>query len=361
MTHCSTADTPAGPALHPGSAWILQQTVGQGSGNGQFNTPSQVAVDASGNVYVADSANNRMQRFTAAGVYAASIGGLTGIRGVAVDSGGNVYVTSGGGVLKKYNAGLVLQWTATAFGAELVHLATDGSFVWATTASHTIAKYSTSDGSLIATLAGAGTGNGQFATPFGIARDGSHLYVVDQGNSRVQKLQPNQSYAAQVGAAGSGNGQFASLRGIAVDASGNVWACDEDNERVQKFSAALAYSAQFGASGSGNGQFASNNGPYDLAVAPDGTLWVVDRGNNRVQQFDASGTYLAKIDSIGSSTAYAFAAKFGADGAGNGQFNAPWQCALDTLGNLYVADANNNRVQKFDASGAFVCARRLRR
>lgn len=339
----------------PTLTWTLQQTVGnQGAGSGQFNTPDQVAIDASGNVFVADSANNRVQKFTAAGVHSANIGSLIGCRGVAVDSSGNIYASLTGGTIKKYSSALVLQWTSTAFGADFVHLATDGTVVWATTASHTIRVYACSDGTFITTYGASGSGNGQFNDPIGIAHDGANLYVVDRDNSRVQKLTPGYAYAAKVGASGSGNGQFAQARGMAVDSTGRVLVCDEDNERIQRFTNALVFDSVLvaGGAGSGDGQFASNNGPYDIAMNADDSFWVADKGNARIQKFTAAGAYSAQVGVLG--TTWALQGTFGSTGTGNDNFDTPNQVAVDSSGNVYIADRENDRLIKRNSSGAYV-------
>src|SRR5207247_8204409 len=68
--------------------------------------------------------------------------------------------------------------------------------------------------------------------------------------------------------------------------------------------------------------------------------YVTDEINNRVQKFDSRGNFLAK---------------WGKEGNGPGQFNAPWGIAVDALGNVYVTDAGNHRLQKFTSNGAFIC------
>jgi DNA-binding beta-propeller fold protein YncE len=95
---------------------------------------------------------------------------------------------------------------------------------------------------------------------------------------------------------------------------------------------------EFGSFGGGLGQF---NAPYGVAIDPSTHNIVVgDRGSNRLQIFDATGAYLSQ---------------FGTLGAGNGQFNAPGGLAIDpTTHNIVVADINNNRVQIFDSTGAFL-------
>ena len=72
-----------------------------------------------------------------------------------------------------------------------------------------------------------------------------------------------------------------------------------------------------------------------------GNIYVTDEGNNRIQKFDSRGSFLTK---------------WGREGSGPGQFKAPWGVACDALGNVYVVDQGNHRIQKFDANGAFLCA-----
>jgi tripartite motif-containing protein 71 len=78
---------------------------------------------------------------------------------------------------------------------------------------------------------------------------------------------------------------------------------------------------------------------YDVAAGPGGVSYVTDSALNRVQKFDANGAFLGK---------------WGSKGTGNGQFDAANSVAVDSSGSVYVADYNNNRIQKFDASGTFV-------
>ena len=85
-------------------------------------------------------------------------------------------------------------------------------------------------------------------------------------------------------------------------------------------------------------QFGSS-GPYGITVNPPGDVYVVDAFNNRVQKFDSSGNYLSQ---------------FGSSGSGDGQFNGPYGVAIDSGGNIYVTDLSNNRVQKFDSSGNYL-------
>jgi len=121
------------------------------------------------------------------------------------------------------------------------------------------------------------------------------IYITDYNNHRVQIFDASGTYTRTIGTgvAGSENDQFYNPTGVAVDSSGNVYVADSNNRRIQVFDASGTYSRTIGAGyGSGNSQFI---GPYDVVVDANGTVYVADTGNstsnNRIQVFDASGAY----------------------------------------------------------------------
>lgn len=221
-----------------------------GEGGGEFDRPRALAVGPLGNVYVVDRSNHRVQKFGPGGNYLAEWGGLGSLpgqfnlpQGIAVDSAGDVYISDGG--------------------------------------NQRIQKF-TSTGTYLLQWGAAGTSNGQFLAPRGIAADGAgHVYVVDRQNHVVQKFTSDGRFVTSWGALGSGQGRLNAPRGIAVDASGDVLVVDTGNHRVQKFTAEGGFVDDFGVFGIGPAQF---NQPYDIAIAGDGTVYISDRENHRVQR-----------------------------------------------------------------------------
>ena len=172
----------------------------QGSGPGQFYNPWGVAVDSSGNVYVADYGNDRVEKFTSSGTFVTqwgSVGSGPGQFvvpvGVAVDSSGNVYV--------------------------------------ADTGNNRVQKF-TGSGSFITQC-----GLHLFNYPVGVAIDSAgNVYVVDSGNNRVVEFTGDGKYITQLG-----NSTIPS--GVAVDSSGGIYVTDSGNNRVQKFGTFATISA----------------------------------------------------------------------------------------------------------------------
>ncbi len=270
-----------------------------GGGDGQFNYPKDIATDSAGNLYVADTANGRIQKFSSNGTFLMQWGdwgngnGEFGyIEGIAADSAGNVYVSD--------------------------------------TDYHRIQKFD-SNGTYLAKWGTFGSGDGQFNYPYGITVDSvGNVYVVDSSNQRIQKFSSTGTYLSQFGGVeGSGDGQFFYPNGIAIDQSGNFYVADVGNRRIQKFDSNGTYLAKWGTQGSGNGQF---QGPTDVATDPAGNVYVADTNNHRIQKFSNTGAYLTQ---------------WGTRGSGNGEFDYPEGVTTDFAGNLYIVDNGNERIQKF--------------
>jgi sugar lactone lactonase YvrE len=325
----------------------------RGTGNGQFNYPNGIDVDSAGNVYVADTLNHRIQKFTNAGGFITIWG--TGNCGcgnsqfcapqdVASDKSGNIYVVDSDNIycsphVRKFNnsGSFITKWGSNGTGngqfeGDINGVAVDSSGNVYVTDSHNnrVQKF-TNSGSFITKWGSNGTGNGQFEGDInGVAVDSSgNVYVTDSHNNRVQKFTNSGSFITKWGSWGTGNGQFSVPFGIAADIFGNVYVSDLNNHRIQKFSSAGSFITKWGACCSPDGFFYY---PAGVAVDSSGNVYVADIMNNRIQKFDSSGNFLTKWGSFGTE---------------NGEFQYPDGVAVDSSGYVYVADSGNDRIQKF--------------
>jgi hypothetical protein len=217
----------------------------------------------------------------------------------------------------------------------------------------------------VTTLAGSGntgstngTGVGaSFHFPVGAAVDAlGDVYVADNGNNSIRMVTSAGAVTTVAGsgakgwADGTGTGaSFSAPWGVALDSSRNLYVADKDNNRIRKVTSAgvvttLAGSATKGAT-DGTGTAASFNNPTGVAVDTAGNVYVTDYGNNEIRKITSAGvvTTWAGNAILSGST----------DGTGTAaSFYGPSGIAMDSSGNLYVADANNNRIRKITPSGA---------
>ncbi len=337
---CNGKQGPAGPPGSPvtvvyvsGTPSYLTQWGQYGNyssaptiGAGYFYSPYGVAVDALGYVYVADTNNHRIQKFTSSGVPvtmwgqygdysstpASGAGYFNYPYGVAVDTLGNVYVAdTNNHRIQIFNPN----------GAPIAMWGQYGNYSSAPT-----------------------IGAGYFNYPSVVAVDASgNVYVADTNNDRIQKFNSSGVPVTMWGQYGdysstpaSGAGYFHFPQGVAVDASGNVYVADTNNDRIQKFNSNGVPVTMWGQFGNYQSNPASGAGyfyyPYELAVDASGNVYVADAGNYRIQKFNSSGTFVTM---------------WGVFGATSGKFNVPNGVAVDASGYIYVADTNNYRIQVF--------------
>jgi len=165
---------------------------GHGRGKGQFDNPRALAIDSAGNIYVADTGNGRVQKFSPNGTFVTRIGPFDAPNGIAIDRAGNICVTEVG-------------------------------------SKHRVQKLGP-DGTFIAVWAPALYGPGKIA----IGPDDS-IYVVDSGRNRMVKFSPDGQVLASWGSEGSGDGQFRGVSSVAVDPTNKVYIADPVNSRIQVF------------------------------------------------------------------------------------------------------------------------------
>lgn len=317
-----------------------------------FLLPLDVAVDSSGNVYVADAGNNRIQKFTSSGNYVTQWGSrgdgdgqFGNLEGIAVDSSGNVYVSeSANSRIQKFTSSgvFITKWGSEGSGdgqfSQPAGIGVDGTGnVYVADSNNARIQVFTSSGVFVTKWGSPGSGDGQFASPrtVAIGPEGS-IYVSDQGNHCIQKFDANGMFLGKWGSEGSGDGQFYYPQGVEVDSLGNVYVADTENHRIQKFTSSGTYVTQWECHGNGNGRPGI---PLNVATDGSGNVYVADLESMGIEKFTSSGELMAKWTSVG---------------VGDGELNLPEGLAVDGSGNVYVAECWNYRVQKFTSSGQFL-------
>jgi sugar lactone lactonase YvrE len=324
-----------------------------------LSAPSSIAVDAHFNVFIADTANQRVRR-------------VDGQSGVIATVAGNGTAGSGG------DNGPATAAALNTPGSLAVDAS--GNLLIADTGNGLIRRVSASS-SVLSTIAGGGgtsfsgdsgtAATAQFAGLRGIAIDSArNLYLADTGNCRVRRINASTGYVSTVaGSGGTGPvcGPFGGDNGpateatlnapgdVAVDSHGNLFIADTGNARIRKVDANTGIITTLAgggalAAGSDGGPATSAKlvSPAGLAVDGSGNVFFSDNGDNRVRRVNAGG--------IISTVAGTGAAGFGGDGgpATAALLNHPAGLALDSMGNLYIADNGNNRVRRVDAVQATI-------
>ncbi len=354
-------DISTGPSVTTlaGSAGTTGSSDGTGS-SALFNYPNGVVVDRGGNLFVADSANNVIRKITSQGVVStyAGIPGKTGNipgassidtqpsfnnpNGVAVDARGNIYVADTGyDIIRKISFGGVVTTLAGSVG--LTPLISNNTIVawnvWA--------------------IPGSADGLGaaaQFDHPSSLAVDGSgNVYVADSGNNTIRKITPEgltTTFAGTAGVKGSADGvgaaaQFNYPTGVALDGSGNIYVADSYNFTIRKITPAGVVTTLAGNPGvagtvDGTGNLAEFFAPMGLTVDWDGNVYVTDCSTIRMVTPAGVVTTLAGDPS----GAYGSADGTGSDAG----FYFPNGISADLSGNLYVADTGNCTIRKVASS-----------
>lgn len=391
ITQDGVVTTLAGAAGVPGFA--------DGSGSSaRFNKPSGIALDGSGNLLVADGANNTVRQVTPGGLVSTLAGSATAkgwrdgsassalfnfVAGLARDASGNLYLGEGGNhlVRKLTPDGNVTTFVGkplepgTADGSALlarftrpcaVAVDTNWNVYVADTDAHTIRRISAAG--LVTTLAGSaglsgasdGTGSAaRFNYPYGLAVDAAgNVYVADTGNKTVRVITPAGVVSTLAGAAGASGyvdgagsaARFGNPIGIVRDAAGNLIVADASNCCLRKITPAGLVSTFAGGGGlpghlDGAGTSARFRRPYGLAIGPNGTLYVTDRDDFCIRKVLQDGTVstVAGTPSVGGYVdGAAGSAKFGGGIDG---------IAVDPQGNLFVTDYSNLCIRKITPGG----------
>lgn len=364
----------------------------------QFSSPQGMAVDGAGNVYVADQGNHAIRKITPAGVVT-TFAGKMGERGdsngttqearfygpyaVAVDAAGTLYVadTSNNTIRKVTPAGQVTTLAGHApfygsqdgVGADALFAAPQGIAVggngdlYVTDAYWGLIRKVRPDGT-VTTLAGStavavtgrdGPGTAAaFLGPCGIAIDASgNLYIGDSDDEAIRKVTPAgvvTTFAGSMPAAARAEGpaavaRFLGPQAVAVDSAGNTYVADGAT-MIRKITPSGIVSTFAGAPGEtgsadGAGSTARFLEPWAIAVDKNDNLYVTDYYNCTIRKI----TPAAVVTTIAGT-----ARQCGKnDGAGSSaRFNAPAGIAINSHGDIFVADSNNHAIRRIDAAGA---------
>jgi sugar lactone lactonase YvrE len=371
--------------------------------NAALWSPSAVAVDAVGNIFVADYSNNRIRKVglngiisTVAGNGAGSYSGdggmatnaaLWGPSAVAVDAVGNLLIVDSVNYrIRKVGTNGIITTVAgkgtygysgdggAATNAELrspaaIAVDTDGNFFIADKGNYIIRRVGTNG--VISTVAGNRTfdysGDGGAATnaalgwPDGVTVDGAgNIFIADQAYDVIRKVDTNGiiTTVAGNGTAGySGDGGLATSAslnapaGLVVDAADNLLIADYSNDRIRKVASNGIITTVAGIGWSrflGDGGLAVNASlyyPAGVAVAEAGNLFIADRYNERVREVTPNGV----ITTVAGNGTPGYSGDWSQ--ATSAELNGPSGVAVDSAGNFFIADSSNNRVREVAAYG----------
>jgi len=315
--------------------------------NASLYYPVGIAFDASGNLFIADLYNHRIRKVGTNGIITTVAGnGIYGYSGdggpatnaalynpsgVAVDALGNLYI-------------------ADTYNQRIRKVATNG--VITTMAGKGAAGYS-GDG-------GAAT-NASLARPIGVALDvGGNLYIADYGGERIRRVDTNgvittvagngsTNYSGDGGAAT--NASLYNPTSVALDAAATLYIADCNNHRIRKVdtNGIITTVAGKGAAGySGDGGAATNASlqyPRGVTFDASGNLYIADFGNNSIRKVDTNGI----ITTVAGNGTYGYSGDGGA--ATNASLQNPFGMAVDSSGNLYIADQYNQRIREVHLAG----------
>jgi len=322
----------------------------------RLNRPTGVAVDGTGNLFIADQDNNRIRKVSASGIIATVAGtgtfGFSGDGGpatgaqlsspfgVAVDGAGNLFIADlYNNRVRKVSPGGIITTVAGngsyGYSGLSVRETPEGYF-----------HYESLQGASVPGDGGPAT-SAQLSFPHGVTVDGAdNLFIADSAHQRIRKVSPSGIITTVAGDSAG----LSSPNGVAVDGAGNLFIADTLNYRIKKVSTSGIITTVAGNDPgfSGDGGPASSaqlGAPFSVAVDSVGNLFIPDYGGHRIRKVSTSGIITTVA---GNGTA-----GFSGDGgpATSAQLNAPTDVAVDGAGNLFIADDVNRRVRKVSPSG----------
>ncbi len=331
-----------------GSAGVSGSSDGTNS-YARFNYPNGLALDSNGNLYVSDSGNSTIRTLTLSGTNwgVTTIAGSAGVRGSADGTNSAARFSFQDGITTDASCNLYVADYVNSTIRKLTPVSTN----WVVS---TLAGLPGSTGRLDGTNSAA-----RFNGPIGVAVDPQgNVAVAEFYNMDVRRLvQQGTNWVVSTLAGrfpGSADGtnlaaQFLSPYDIAADPSGSFFVADADNYTIRKVSpvgtnwvvSTVAGLARTRGSADGTNSAARFGRPTSLAVGPDGDVFVTDGGSNTVRRLTRSGTNWV-VSTIGGTPGVSGTAD---GGDANARFMNLQAIAVDSAGNLYVADADANTIR----------------
>jgi len=220
-----------------------------GTGKGELDSPTGIAVDPNGDILVADTGNGRIEKFSPNGSFAASIKQFEAPSGIAIDRAGNIYVAEIGSKHRVQKLGpdgrFIAEWAPGLYGPRKIAIGPDDS-----------------------------------------------VYVVDSGRNRIVKFSPDGQVLASLGSEGSGDGRFRGVSSVAVDSINNrVYVADPINSRIQVFDSNGKFLTKWSVP-----EWREALGYEDLAIdSHTGRLYASSVHTNAVFVFDLNGTRIGSL------------------------------------------------------------------
>ncbi len=321
-------------------------------GTVRFNQPNKISVDSSGYFYVTDT-TNRVQKFNSGRNYVTTwnVQDSHGTTGLVAASPTVLYVIEPNHQIDVYNAQTGVFSTSFFHDSNQpvdISLDTTGNIYINNSTTNTVSKFSSS---WVPMLEWGGSGM-DFSGALGIGvNTGGEVCVADTDNNRVQRFDENGLNPSTLPTPDVTPEGFSGPKDVANEATGKMYIADSTNNRILKYKSdntpdwAIGLPTPTFSVGAGTPTPIAPTGPYFLnpygiTVDTENRIYIADSGHHRIQKFDANGVIQNAWGEYGS-----------ADSSSIPQFDNPQGMAIDSDGNIYVADTGNNRIQRFDQIG----------